>query len=172
MKTQVTINILIFIWGFLCSVLCLVAALLISSILKEDAAVMYRWELVRNSGTRTKDSLSSKCVQSREIELNVMRLKWRRKMYVSNERYSTCYVRQTRICTVFHICKLPFGGKNCSQTGQCSHEFGLRSSAASEPRPYHGCHILVLWQHSKYAQNKLELSNTIALAHASIPQQR
>jgi len=62
MKTQVTINILIFIWGFLCSVLCLVAALLISSILKEDAAVMYRWELVRNSGTRTKDSLSSKCV--------------------------------------------------------------------------------------------------------------
>jgi hypothetical protein len=80
MKTQITINILIFIWGLLCSGLCLVAALLISSISKEDAAVMYRWELVKNSGTRSKGSLSSKCVQSREIELNVMRLKWRKKM--------------------------------------------------------------------------------------------
>ena len=54
--------ILIFIWRFLCSGLCLVAALLISSILKEDTAVLYRWERVRNSGTRTKDSLTSKCV--------------------------------------------------------------------------------------------------------------
>ena len=62
MRTQITINILIFIWGFLCSGLCLVAALLISSILKEDNAVIYRWELVGNSGTRTKDSLTSKCV--------------------------------------------------------------------------------------------------------------
>jgi len=76
MRTQITINILIFIWGFLCSGLCLVAALLISSILKEDNAVMYRWELVGNCGTRTKDSLTGKCV----YELNVMRLKWRRKM--------------------------------------------------------------------------------------------
>ena len=129
---------------------------------------MYRWELVRNSGTRTKDSLTSKCVQSREIELNVMRLKWRRKMQVSNELYSTYYVRQTRICTVFHICKSPFDGKDCSWTGQCSHEVGLSSSAASDPHPYHGCHILVLWWHSKYVQNKWGLSNTIALAHASI----
>jgi hypothetical protein len=47
---------------FLCSGLCLVAAVLISSISKEDNAVMYRWELARNSGTRTKDSLTSKCV--------------------------------------------------------------------------------------------------------------
>ena len=94
MRTQITkYFILIFIWGFLCSGLCLVAALFISSISKEDNAVMYRWELARNSGTRPKNSLTSTCVQSREIELNVMRLEWRRKMQVSNELYSTCYVR-------------------------------------------------------------------------------
>ena len=54
---------------------------------------MCRGELVSNSGTRTKDSLTSKWYYSREMELNVMRLKWRRKTYVSTESYSMCYVR-------------------------------------------------------------------------------